>query len=99
MTRAPSEPILRVEDLGVTYAAGGRGVRALRGISFDLHRGETLAIVGESGCGKSTTGLAIMGLVDRDSASISGAIHLTRKDGTRTNIVETDDRAMRDIRG
>jgi oligopeptide/dipeptide ABC transporter ATP-binding protein len=99
MRSAPSEPILRVEDLSVTYAARGQKIHALKGVSFDLHRCETLAIVGESGCGKSTTGLAIMGLVDRESADVSGAIHLSRKDGTRANIAEMDDRALQDVRG
>ena len=99
MTSASSEPILQVENLAVTYTARGRAIQALKRVSFNLHRGETLAIVGESGCGKSTTGLAVMGLVDRESASVSGAINLTRKDGTRTNLVDLNDRALRKVRG
>ena len=74
MTRA-GEPILRVTDLGVSFTAQGRAIQALKGVSFDLYRGETLAIVGESGSGKSTTGLAIMGLIDRArGTSISGTV-------------------------
>ncbi|HEX4902899.1 MAG TPA: oligopeptide/dipeptide ABC transporter ATP-binding protein [Acidimicrobiales bacterium] len=56
--------VLRVEDLTVEFPAGrGRKVHAVSGVSFDVARGETLGIVGESGCGKSTTGKAIMRLV------------------------------------
>jgi oligopeptide/dipeptide ABC transporter ATP-binding protein len=99
MTRT-GEPILRVEDLSVSFTAQGRVIQALNGVSFELHRGETLAIVGESGSGKSTTGLAIMGLVDRVRGTrVSGAVHLVRKDGTRQDILGLDDRALRKVRG
>ena len=100
MTRTASEPILQVEDLSVSFTAQGRVVEALKGVSFELRRGETLAIVGESGSGKSTTGLAIMGLIDRArGTSVSGAAYLARKDGIRSNILALDDRALRKVRG
>ena len=56
--------VLRVEDLVVEFPIGHTGlkVNAVSGISFDVVRGETLGLVGESGCGKSTTGRAIMQL-------------------------------------
>jgi oligopeptide transport system ATP-binding protein len=93
-------PILQVEDLSVSFSARGRTIAAVQGVSFNLQRGETLAIVGESGCGKSTTGLAIMGLIDRVAGTrVSGAIHLTRKDGKRENILALGDRALRKVRG
>jgi oligopeptide/dipeptide ABC transporter ATP-binding protein len=95
-----SEPILSVEDLSVSFLAKGVPIHAVRGISFELRRGETLAIVGESGCGKSTTGLAVMGLIDRGRGTrVSGRINLRRKDGTRCNIVDLDGRALRKVRG
>jgi peptide/nickel transport system ATP-binding protein len=63
--------VLRVEDLVVTFAAGRRQrVHAVSGISFDVARGETLGLVGESGCGKSTTGRALMQLPPPTSGSV-----------------------------
>jgi peptide/nickel transport system ATP-binding protein len=64
-------PLLRVEDLTVEFPAGhGRKVHAVSGISFDLIEGETLGLVGESGCGKSTTGRAVMQLPRPTSGSV-----------------------------
>jgi peptide/nickel transport system ATP-binding protein len=70
--RAPQDALLRVEDLVVEFAAGGRGrVHAVSGISLDLLEGETLGLVGESGCGKSTTGRAIMQLPPPTSGHVT----------------------------
>lgn len=64
--------ILRVEDLTMEFPAGRKKVvRAVSGISFDIERGETLAIVGESGCGKSTLGKAILQLPKPTSGSVN----------------------------
>ena len=64
--------ILRVEDLTMEFPAGRKKVvRAVSGISFDIERGETLAIVGESGCGKSTLGKAILQLPKPNSGSVN----------------------------
>jgi peptide/nickel transport system ATP-binding protein len=64
--------VLRVEDLVVEFPAGrGRKVHAVSGISFDVAEGETLGIVGESGCGKSTTGKAIMRLVPLSGGTVT----------------------------
>ncbi|MBL0389177.1 dipeptide ABC transporter ATP-binding protein [Tumebacillus sp. ITR2] len=71
----PNQPILRVEDLNMHFPVkkGLRTlgtVRAVDGLSFDLHQGETLALVGESGCGKSTTGRAVLRLIEATGGSI-----------------------------
>lgn len=73
------DPILSVKDLAVEFATYGGTVKAVRGVSFDLYPGEVIAIVGESGCGKSVTCQSLMGLIPcppgritRGSAKING---------------------------
>ncbi len=69
--RPSDETLLRVEDLTVEFPVGGGDVvHAVSGISFDIKRGETLGLVGESGCGKSTTGRAILQLPRPTSGSV-----------------------------
>ncbi len=69
--RDDQQPLLRVEDMVVNFAGtGGRTVHAVSGISFDLLEGETLGLVGESGCGKSTTGKAVLQVPAPTSGSI-----------------------------
>ena len=68
-----SVPILSVSDLEVTYRAGKRRTHAVRGVSFELEKGQTLALVGESGCGKSTTARVIAGLERPSSGTVEVA--------------------------
>jgi peptide/nickel transport system ATP-binding protein len=71
-----SEPILQVEDLNVWFdLKGGGELHAVRGISFELERGERFGLVGESGCGKTTAILALMGLLP-PNASVAGRVLL-----------------------
>ncbi len=78
--------MLEVQDLHVTFKTYGGEVHAVRGVTFDLYEGETLAIVGESGCGKSVTSNAIMGLIPQPPGKISnGRIFFKGKDLTKLN--------------
>ncbi|TWT03551.1 ABC transporter ATP-binding protein [Planomicrobium sp. CPCC 101079] len=89
------EKILEVKDLHVTFSTYGGTVQAVRGVTFDLYKGETLAIVGESGCGKSVTSNAIMGLIQQPPGKItSKGVHFKSKDLTKLSKKE-----MRKIQG
>ena len=76
-------PLLRVEDLHVTFSTRHGPVQAIRGVSLQLDAGETLGIVGESGSGKSVTALAAMGLLDRAGRIAGGRILFRGQDITR----------------
>ena len=69
---AVSTPVLEVRDLEVEFATYGGVVKAVRGVSYAVERGRALAVVGESGCGKSVTVQAIMGLIDMPPGRITG---------------------------
>jgi peptide/nickel transport system ATP-binding protein len=77
---APSEPILSVRGLKTYFRLDEGLVRAVDGVSFDVHAGRTLGIVGESGCGKSITARSILGIVDRPGRIEEGEIWLRRED-------------------
>ena len=65
--------LLTVRDLAVTYSTGGQHVRAVRGVDFTLHAGETLGMAGESGSGKTTVALSLLRLLPA-SAKVSGEV-------------------------
>ncbi len=88
-----TESLLQVRDLAVEFPTDDGIVSAVRGVSFDLRRGEVLGIVGESGCGKSVTNLAIMGLLPK-TARVSGSVRIGGDE-----IVGRYPNEMREIRG
>lgn len=90
-----TDVMLSVRDLHVSFKTYGGEVQALRGVSFDLYKGETLAIVGESGCGKSVTANTIMGLIPQPAGRIkNGNVLFKGKDLTKLEKSE-----MRKVQG
>ena len=87
-------PLLDVRDLRVEFGTERGTVHAVNGISFSIDQGETLGIVGESGCGKSVTALALLGLLARAGRVTSGKALLSGRDLLRLN-----DSDLRGVRG
>jgi len=75
MNGSANTPLIEVADLAIQLSTSRGAAQAVRKVSFSLRRGETMGLVGESGCGKSVTALALMGLLP-DSAVVSGSIRL-----------------------
>ena len=73
-------PLLSVRDLRVGFATDDGQVRAVDGVSFDVDAGEVMAIVGESGCGKSVTAQTLMGLTRSPNATITGSVLFDGRD-------------------
>ena len=85
---------IEIEGLSVDYAVGGRRLRALNNVVLDMPAGHRMAVVGESGSGKSTLGLALMGLLPRNSETRSKAVRIDSD-----TIAITSPKAMRSVRG
>jgi len=88
------EPVLRVRDLHASFRTQSEVVRAVRGVSFDLARGERLGVVGESGSGKSALALSIAGLLEPPGQIDAGEIWMAGR-----NLVQLNERTMRSYRG
>lgn len=86
-------PLLEVQNLSVRLPTQRGPADAVRGVSFSLERGETLGLIGESGCGKSITALSLMGLLPERSV-VSGSIRFEQQE-----LVGLDDVAMQRLRG
>ena len=88
------EPLLSVEDLRVQFSTTRGTVYAVNGISFEVFPGETLGIVGESGCGKSVTSLAVLGILPGNGKVTTGTARFEGRD-----LLHLSDRRLRGIRG
>ena len=89
------EPLLKVEGLCVSFRIGKRDIPAIEDVGFSLYKGETLGIVGESGCGKSVTANTIMGLLPKYSGKITaGSVRLKGRE-----ITAMTEKQQREIRG
>src|SRR5690606_9846483 len=91
------EKILEVKDLNISFHTYAGEVKAVRGVSFDLHRGESLAIVGESGCGKTVTAKSIMRLLKEPPAEIKPGSQIIF-DG-KEDIVKMNRKRLKSLRG
>src|SRR5882672_1877253 len=90
-----ASPLIEIEGLRVLFHGDdGRTTHAVDSVDLSVRNGATLGLVGESGCGKSVTSLAIMGLLSKQSTEVSGSI---RFDGF--DLLEASDQTLRDLRG
>jgi oligopeptide/dipeptide ABC transporter ATP-binding protein len=92
--RPGREPLLSVEDMHVEFWTRRGTVYAVNGISFEIAPGETLGVVGESGCGKSVTSLALLGILPRAGAVTGGSATFEGRD-----LLKLSDNELRRIRG
>ncbi len=90
----PAEPLLEVNDLQVRFDTPRGELTAVAGVSFELAPGETLGLVGESGCGKTVTAMAILRLLPLPQATVSGAIRFLGED-----LSGAPEERLRQIRG
>jgi len=89
-----SSPLLSVRNLGIRFRQGGNATVAVEGASFEIERGETVALVGESGSGKSVTALSIMRLLPPSAEIPKGEIIFNGKD-----LLKAKSRELREVRG
>ncbi len=92
-------PIARFDNLKVEFETKGGTVEAVKGISFDVHAGETVAVVGESGSGKSVSSLSLMRLVEFGGGAISGGQVLFDRGNGLQDLGKADLRTMQGVRG
>src|SRR5260370_14880820 len=97
LVRAPGkmdEPVVKVENLAIAYETRAGDVNAVRDVSFNIHRGETLGLVGESGCGKSTVAYGLVNYLGRNGKIVKGDIWFQGQ-----SLVGTSHEELRRLRG
>ena len=96
------QPVLSVRDLAVEYRtghnAGDAAQRAVDNVSFDLYPGESIALIGESGCGKTTLGLAILRLLPKLGSIPAGSVTYRNRDGSVVDVLQLSDEELRRFR-
>lgn len=98
------QPLLSVRDLSIAYQARRGQVQAVRNISFDIERGESMALIGESGSGKTTVGLGLMHLLPSTAHVLSGSVLYYRygkgagPSGSETEVLGLKDNGLRQFR-
>ena len=94
-----TEPLLRVRDLRIAYRTGRKErVDAVTGVDLDLHKGQSLALVGESGCGKTTLGLGLLRLLPNLGEITYGSLDYRLKDGSRADLLSMGREPLRRFR-
>ena len=103
MRQTPTVPetLLGIRDLAVAFGGDSGRQRALDGVSFDIRRGETVCLVGESGCGKTVTAKTILRVLGQNAFIEAGMVDYRRADGSRLDLAALPerDRRLRSIRG
>ena len=94
------EPLLRIRDLSVEYhgAGGAEVTRAVKSVSLDVHPGESIALIGESGCGKTTLALALLRLLPKIGSIPEGTVEYRARDGRVIDLLDMPSRKMRQFR-
>lgn len=93
------EPILQVRNLTVHFYTYAGIVKAIERVSFDVYRGETFALVGETGCGKSVTSRALTQLIESPGRIVEGEVLYYKEDGTVVDLLKLNEEQIREIRG
>lgn len=93
-----SEPILAIRDLEIAYRTEAGVAQAVRKVSFDLFPNQCLALIGESGCGKTTLGLGLLQLLPSSAAITGGSVAYRHPDGRVVDVASLDREALRRFR-
>lgn len=91
----PDKVVLSVKDLSMSYLAERGRVRAVNNINFDLHEGETLAVIGESGCGKSSLNLTLIRQIPASAEIEQGSLTYTYRNGQQTDILQLSKKGLK----